>query len=896
MAYLIIKQSKRFMLLLIAALVAAVPAGCATKASVQPEASYQETETAPDLALITDIRVLEKNQGTIVEISGDRMLTFTSVKQFDPSGILLYFPNTGLDVDTSQLAVAGVITGIDSSELSTDTATVRVAIHLAEDCAYTVNKDENRLEVIFPSTETAAVPSEPEPVMQAAVEPSEPSLEMEAPAATMVSDISAANEETYTDIRILADGAITDYSTFELSNPPRIVYDLKNIQGANTSEQTVKISNGSLDQVRYYTHPDKIRLVIDATSDHLTHNAISTENGLSIQVENGLKAAAKAPVYVAQANQASDAIEAPAATGPIGLVNKIDFTGETDGKSTILIGATETPKYTLEKIGDTKLKLTLFQTKLPDYRERPIITTGFESAVDRILPYTQENTPNQTFFTIELRESVPYYVEQQGSRLMVHFDASSIPAKAPAAELTLADRQVTVSQSTTAPKTTVVSQSSPRTTAASTATQTAAEPEETVAVAATPKYTGEKISLDFYETDIKNVFRILREVSGMNFAIDKDVTGTVNLSLDKPVPWDQVLDLILKQNQLGKTMEGDIVRIATQETLRNEESARQEAILAVQKSKEQELALEPIRTEYIPVNYSSAGSEVLPHIENILSEGRGHAEVDERSNLIVITDTDRVITQAKAIVEQLDKVTPQVMIEARVVEVNSNFSHELGISWDLAQEGVVKNMLGGTYDWDMAMNYPASDTTGTVGFSFSRVAGTPLVIDATLNAMQSQSKGKIVSAPKILTKDNITASIKQGYEVGYTERDDSGGSSISFKSVDLLLEVTPHVTPDSRVSMTVHITKNDIGDEYNDMPLLNTNEANTEFLVENGETVVIGGILKSTETTSHKGFPILKDIPGLGLLFGNQSESTVSKELLIFITPKIVTLTQKSVD
>jgi type IV pilus assembly protein PilQ len=550
------------------------------------------------------------------------------------------------------------------------------------------------------------------------------------------------------------------------------------------------------------------------------------------------------------------------------------------------------PDYTLQKIADTQLKLTLFNTKLPDYRERPLITTGFESAVDRVVPYTDAGVPDQTYFTIEMRESVPYYVEQKGNQLMVHFEASSVPAKAPAAELTLTDQKVVVELPAT--------KSQPAVAAAPVATAVTvipAPPTETTAAPAEtlPKYTGEKIALDFYETDIKNVFRILQTVSGLNFAIDKDVTGQVTLSFDEPVPWDQVLDLILKMNQLDKKMEGNIVRIATLSTLKKEESDRQAALLAEQKSKEQELALEPIRTEYIAVNYSNAGSEVLPHIQNILTEGRGSANVDERSNLIVITDTDRVIAQAKTIVKRLDRVTPQVIIEARVVEVNSDVSTELGISWSTGQDGVVSDMLGGTYGWDLAMNFPAASTSG-VGFEFARVSGTPFVLDAKLNALETESRGKVISAPKVVTMDNKKATIKQGQEIGYYERDDSGGSSTAFKNVDLLLEVTPHVTPDNRVSMTVYITKNDLAGTFNNAPLLSTNEAETEFLVNDGETIVIGGILKKTETTGQEGFPVLKDIPGLGWLFQTKTSGTVNSELLIFITPKIVTLEQKEVE
>jgi type IV pilus assembly protein PilQ len=226
------------------------------------------------------------------------------------------------------------------------------------------------------------------------------------------------------------------------------------------------------------------------------------------------------------------------------------------------------------------------------------------------------------------------------------------------------------------------------------------------------KYSGEKIALDFYQTDIKNVFRILREVSGKNFAIDQDVSGKVTLTLDKPVPWDQVMDLVLKMNQLGMIVEGDIVRIATLSTLKKENDLRKAQIAALQKEKEQIKALEPLETRYIPISYSDAASEVLPHIQNIITKGRGSVSVDGKNNQIIITDTAKIIAQAEEITRQIDKVTSQVIIEARIVEVSQSYSKELGFSWALGVGPVTMNngripihdqpcheLSGGEFQW-----------------------------------------------------------------------------------------------------------------------------------------------------------------------------------------------------
>jgi type IV pilus assembly protein PilQ len=195
----------------------------------------------------------------------------------------------------------------------------------------------------------------------------------------------------------------------------------------------------------------------------------------------------------------------------------------------------------------------------------------------------------------------------------------------------------------------------------------------------------------------------------------------------------------------------------------------------------------------------------------------------------------------------------------------------------------------------MAMNFPAAGATSNVGFTFDKIVGTPLVLNATLNALETTGEGKIISSPKIVTLDNKKATIKQGIEYPYLERDDTGGSSVSFKDIDLLLEVTPHVTPDNRVSLQIKITKNDIDTILDGVPSLSTNEAETELLVNDGDTIVIGGIMKTRKTEVTAGFPWLSRIPVLGWFFKNKVDSKENAELLIFITPKIVQLEQRQV-
>jgi len=580
-------------------------------------------------------------------------------------------------------------------------------------------------------------------------------------------------------------------------------------------------------------------------------------------------------------------------------INRIDFASEEAGKSTVIIGTTHPVTYSIKKKNDTWIQLQLNNTNLPDYRKHPLVTTRFESAVNRVLPVQKPEMKTETLFSFELRESVPFFVEQNDNFIMIHFEASSVPPK-PLAEADLPPwktimADLAIEDEEQAPS--AQAQGMTQTGGMEPVTEAAADLNDlsvaTMSSQKTREYTGEKIALDFFETDIKNVFRILREISGKNFAIDKDVSGQVTLTLDKPVPWDQVLDLVLRMNQLGKVYEDDIIRIATLSTLKDEESLRAAKILASQESIEQEKALEPLVTEYIAVNYSNAMTEIRPHIENILTPDRGTVTVDARNNQIIITDTAEKIWQAKEIVNRIDKVTPQVVIEARIAEVNTDVASEFGFDWDVQIGPANNDFLNGDLAGNMAMNFPAPTATSGVGFNFAKLSGTPFILNARLNALETNGEGKIISSPKIVTLDNKKARIKQGIEYPYLERDDTGGSSVEFKDIDLLLEVVPHVTPDNRVSMEIVITKNDIASITNGVPAISTNEAQTELLVNDGDTIVIGGIMKTRKTAATRGFPWLSKIPVIGWFFGTKIDSSESSELLIFITPKIVQLEQR---
>jgi len=848
---------------------------------------------------ITEVRTVEDGDTVSVVVRGDRLLTYTSVKQPLPPTVLLYFPKTQLaDITPKQRFDRHMIRQVNALEVNADVKTTRLEIILSQDMPYEVARAGTGLKISFrkdpfPQSDERA-PTQTQQSKTLAMHDTGSKKDI-LPRAAVLKSISAIPIENGTEISIKADGTITEYTSFPIRNPARIVFDLPEISSPYRTEQVLPVGTQGVKQVRYYQYPDKIRVVLDTTDKFISSfSASPRHDGLAIHV---------GPDYYQARGAHGDTVPAvaaktPAAPSPIpegqsgqpAVVERIDFVSEAAGRSSIIIGTAEPAEYEINRVSSNRLLLQLFNTRLPGYRQRPLITTRFESAVNRIIPVQTPDMKDAAHFIIELREAVPYFVEKVGNALQIRFEASTIsPPAIAAADLPpwqqVLEESIGIDAVLDLP----------------------AEDGGITPYTSAARYTGEKIALDFYETDIKNVFRILRKISGKNFAIDDDVEGEVTLAIDKPVPWDQVLDLILKMNQLGKVEEGDIIRIAALKTLGDEEDARQKKEAEQQQLAEEKKALEPLLTEYIPVSYSNA-AEIEPHIVKILTEGRGSVSVDVRSNLIIVTDVASKIEETKRLVHRLDEVTPQVIIQARIVEATTSFSREIGTEWSAlggiqpgdAAVGVGPqrgyDVLGGTHGWDAAMNFPASITGNlgsTVGFNFTRIAGSPLLLNAKLRAMETQGQGEIVSAPKIVTLDNKTATIKQGLEYPYLELDKDGNATRKFKDIDLSLEVTPHVTPDDRISMTLNITKNDVGAIINGEQSFTTKEAQTELLVNDGETIVIGGIIKTTKNRGESGLPGASKIPVLGWLFKSESNSSQKEELLIFITPKIVQLEQK---
>ncbi len=819
-------------------------AGCSgtVKKTAAPEPAAPVVEKT---AAITKISFSEGPDAVEVKIAGDTLLTFTSVKQPSPLGVILYFPKTRLADEVSEHSVNAEpvekVTVLNPPEADLP---LRIEIALTQDVPYDVHREDQALKVVFPK------PVKAQPVAAATPPAEKPKAKEEdrlagMPAPTHLETVTAQTIENGVQVNVAADGPIREYKAFAVEDPARIVIDIPAVKSPFKREMLIPVEGRWVKRVRYYGYPDKVRVVLDVEKAYLNAYAAETvEGGLRIQVGDAVTAAAKAAP--------------PPETLEPAWVNKIDFLSEDAGKSAVIVGTTRPVKSTLKKGDKNTLVLTLLNTSLPDYRKQPLITTRFDSAVNRIIPIQTEGMKDRCVLHFELREAVPYRLEENESEIRVYFEASTIPPK-PLVVAELPEWQQVME-----------------------AAGAAAEKEGDGNKQLEARYADQKkITFSFQEVDLKQAILILKDQSGLNFAIDNDVTGKVTMSFEEALPWEQVLDLILKMNKLGKIREGNVIRIARLDTL-----------IAEQKKLEEKEDTRPLITEYILVNYASAETDAKPLIEAILSN-RGKISVNSRTNQIIITDVTDRIDRAKDIVRQIDKVTPQVMIEARIVEAGIDFDRSLGINWTLSGGPIFKKFLGGQYDYDFGFNYPGPGSNN-IGFSFTKFLGSPLDLDITLSAEEANGNVKILSAPKVATANNKEALISQGVEYPYLERDEAGLATVKFKNIDLELKVTPQITNDNRISVDVKIKKDDIDQlvptPTGAVPALSTHNAQTQLLVNDGDTIVIGGIIKNREARGERGFPGLSKIPILGWLFKSRADSTVRDELIVFIKPKIVRL------
>ncbi len=408
-------------------------------------------------------------------------------------------------------------------------------------------------------------------------------------------------------------------------------------------------------------------------------------------------------------------------------------------------------------------------------------------------------------------------------------------------------------------------------------------------------YTGRRVSLEFQDADVQDILRLISEVSKLNIIAADDVKGKLTLKLID-VPWDQALDIILATLGLDKTQHGNIIRVAPSEKLRRE----REVALANDKAAKQ---LEPLKLKLINVNYAKA-DEIAGRLKNLLSD-RGTVDTDGRTNTLIVKDIREHLTRMENLVKALDTQTPQVRIESRIVQANDQFSRDLGIAWgptlhlddtnnktrdfQFPHKITAGNADGSTVSLSSyAVDaLPGAALPGTLGFRLGSVSDI-FSLDLKLQYLEQESLGRVVSRPSISVLDNKTARIIQGTKIPYLSSS-VNGTTVSFQEVGVEISVTPQITADGSVILKVSTRSNEpLSSSVGGNPITTIREANTEMLVKSGRTAVLGGVFKSSETSSKAGVPGLYKMPLLGWLFGNNKTNSSREETLVFITPYIL--------
>ena len=415
----------------------------------------------------------------------------------------------------------------------------------------------------------------------------------------------------------------------------------------------------------------------------------------------------------------------------------------------------------------------------------------------------------------------------------------------------------------------------------------------------TKKYSGKPITLNFQDIPVRTALQIIADYNGFNLVTSDSVTGNLTLRLEG-TPWDQALDIVLKVKGLDKRMEGNILMVAPTEELVAREAKELQAKQQVEK-------LETLYTEFIQVNYAKAQeiADLLQTEGTSFISPRGAISVDQRTNTLLIKDTRGSIENVRSAIETLDIPIRQVLIESRMVTVKDNVAEELGVRWGASdQQGT--DGYSGTLDGAQTIstgtipnigdrlnvNLPVTNPTGSIAFHVAKlIDGT--ILDLELSALERENKGEIIASPRIMTANQKKARIEQGTEIPFVQAASSGATTVTFKKAVLSLEVTPHITPDDRVILDLIITQDTRGDTVQTgngaATAIDTQRIETQVLVENGETIVLGGIFQQQIVNSVSKIPLLGDIPYVGQAFRSDSEFNEKTELLIFVTPKIVT-------
>ncbi len=703
-----------------------------------------------------------------------------------------------------------------------------------------------------------------------------------------------------TEVFVKGEKAMT-YTTFHLIEPDRLVVDVLEV-GLGSFTEKIAVPEGPIRQiVPRSTEEGRVsRLEIELAEGVQTdvqQQGTTLKIVASLTVESAEKTSPHSPV-VAAVTEAP--IEAPPPPPPAPIANPAqtitDIRFDRGGMQLVVVGDGQfspQPFY----LDSSRLVIDLPSVQLA-HKVEMIPVNGRTVKQVRVGAHS-----DKVRLVLDLLAPVAYSLQQSGSELLISLKETTpekmteaIGTVAPKAEPPLLPPSPPPPPPLPLPPQVVQKPKpavSPQQKASPSPTPTDMAESDLISresVVSSAKYTGRKISLDFQDAEISDIIRLIADVSRFNIVLSDDVKGKMTLKL-VDVPWDQALDVILRMNILGQHKDGDIIVISTLSSItqRQEEEAR---------AKETGIKAEDQITRVIYLNYSTASALSEP-LKKLLSP-RGDITVDSRTNTLIVRDIEGNIGEILRMAKVLDTRTPQVSIEARIVQVLPKFNRSLGIQWGASYKDVsdgnlihLNNPLTGTLfgvpNPSFAVNVPASNTLGGFGFTFGRFTDSPLALDLRLSAGESQGLTKIVSTPKVTVLDNQTANIEQGESIPFATTSNQG-TQTTFVDANITLNVTPHISSDGGIVMKIRVAKNAPGETRPGAsgPSILKKEAVTNVLVLDGETIVIGGIQESTEVETTSGIPFLRKIPIIGWIFGNHEKRKEDSELLVFLTPRLV--------
>lgn len=883
------KRSQRTMV--VAGLLALLPASAYAKAVGSIAVERVETKT--------------NGAGREVVIHTSKEPTFSVFRLSDPFRVLVDVNDARIDgVRELDKVADGVVRYVSTNTFSDEaSAIVRVEIALEASAEYRVRAQGKSIVVSIDGPATGAV--EAKAVVTEAAKP-----------AVVIGSLAKKREKGRTVLSARLEAGVVAKEAIaieQLSDPPRLVVHVQNA-AMNPKWQRVDIERFGVKRARAGAAEDGVRVVFDLEkAESLPQLDVDAVDG-KLEIVLSKAVVAKAPVEAAVVEEtkaepvaaevavAEKVIEEPAQVEPVkaepvkvaakvaqSAISVKDVAFEPKDGFVRLTVTLDGPNAEVEKVTSSRTDapmLRLANAELPKLLERTLDVS--EVAGDVLSSISTYREGSDTVLAASIAGGTEHRHWKKGNKLMWDFRATVAKNDAGDTETRVINYGEQATSGYAANALSIPSTLMPQ----------------------APKYKGRRISLDLKDAEIQNVLRLLADVSKLNIVAADDVKGKVTIKL-RNVPWDQALDIILRSKGLDKTRNGNIIRIAPVEVLRKEEELRIERAKA-------RVELEPLSVRLVPVSYAVA-AEVKPQVTALLSP-RGKVNIDTRTNVLVVEDIGEVLLKVERLVRTLDTQTPQVLIEARIVEANTSFSRELGIQWggnvsaspqfgtstglsfpnSIAIRGgandLTNNITTGVLsDPSYAVNLPATvgaGAGGALGFVFGSAGGSAL-ISLRLSAAETSGKVKIISSPKVVTIDNKEARILSGEKVPITVLT-ANGPTTRFIDANLELGVTPHVTQDGSVLLNIEAKKNELSDREDNLgtPGILTKEAKTEMLVRDGDTAVLGGIYRRRAAENKAYVPFLGQIPVLGWLFKTTSKTDAREELLIFVTPRIVNRAQ----